>query len=595
MKWKRSRPRGVLVAAALVLVALVPGLVLADEVRVTGNAVVVIGGTRTVTITAGSSATVSYYIQQQPASQDGQPGCNASDGSSATLSFRANGSPVSSSGTTVTASPSSLTFTQCGQGNSQSVTFSSSTAGSYVITVQVSDSGPGSYDTTPAVFTLIVNPPPDTTPPVITPNVTGTLGNDGWYVSDVTVTWTVTDPDSSVTSTSGCGPTTVSSDTSGLTLTCTATSAGGTASQSVTIKRDATPPMISCTVPDQNVWHGGDVSVSCTASDATSGLVGPSSFTLSTSVPAGTEDPSASTGTQMITDQAGNSVTAGPYTFKVDRKAPTVSCSVPDQTVWYADDVTVSCTASDGGSGLADPSDASFSLSTSVPAGTETSNATTGSHSVADAVGNTAQVGPYTFKVDKQGPVVTLTCPTDPILQNTTIPATWTATDGGSGVAGASSGNVPLDTSQIGTRTLTLSADFVQDTVGNPSEPVSCTYQVVYQWRGFFAPVDNPGVWNVVQAGRSVPLKFSLNGYQGMNILAGAPRVQFVSCTNGPTDVMSEQDASTAGSSGLQYDPTTDQYIYVWKTDKTWAGRCAKVVLALNDGTIHEAWFQFRR
>lgn len=595
MRGKSSLPRGVLFVMTLVFIALVPGLVLADEVRVTGNAIVISGGVKTVTITAGGSATVSYYIQQQPANQDGQQGCNANDGSPATLTFKANGSPISSTGTTVTANPSLLTFTQCGQGNSQSVTFSSSTPGTFVITVQVSDTGSGSYDANPATFTLIVNPPPDSTPPLITPAISGTLGNDSWYVSDVTVTWSVTDPESSVTSTSGCDPTTITADTTGLTLTCTATSAGGTASQAVTIKRDATPPEILCAVPDQSMWYGDNVSVSCSASDSTSGLAGPSTFTLSTSVPVNTETSAATTNSQTVSDYAGNTATAGPFTFKIDRKAPTVSCTVPDQTVWYAADVSVTCTASDGGSGLADATDATFSLTTSVPADTETPSATTSSRTVADMVGNSTTVGPYSFKVDKKGPTVTLSCPTGPILQNTTISATWSATDGGSGVAGATSGNVLLDTTQVGSQTLTLPAGLVVDNAGNPSSSVNCTYQVVYQWSGFFAPVDNPSVWNVVQAGRSVPLKFSLNGYQGMNILLGAPRVQFVTCGAGLTDIITETEASTAGSSGLQYDPTTDQYIYVWKTDKAWAGRCGKVVLLLKDGTTREAWFQFRR
>jgi hypothetical protein len=29
----------------------------------------------------------------------------------------------------------------------------------------------------------------------------------------------------------------------------------------------------------------------------------------------------------------------------------------------------------------------------------------------------------------------------------------------------------------------------------------------------------------------------------------------------------------TAGSSSLAYDATTDQYTYVWKSDKSWTGR----------------------
>src|SRR5262249_46280654 len=63
----------------------------------------------------------------------------------------------------------------------------------------------------------------DVTPPVITPHIAGTLGGNGWYVSDVSVTWTVADPESAFTAT-GCDPTTITADTAGVTLTCTATS-----------------------------------------------------------------------------------------------------------------------------------------------------------------------------------------------------------------------------------------------------------------------------------------------------------------------------------------------------------------------------------
>ena len=47
-------------------------------------------------------------------------------------------------------------------------------------------------------------------------------------------------------------------------------------------------------------------------------------------------------------------------------------------------------------------------------------------------------------------------------------------------------------------------------------------------------------------------------------------------------------------TSSLHYDATTDQYIYVWKTDKTWAGTCRRFILTLTDGTVHEAYFQFQ-
>jgi predicted extracellular nuclease len=117
----------------------------------------------------------------------------------------------------------------------------------------------------------------DSTAPVVTPTVTGQTGNAGWYVGDVAVSWTVTEPDSAV-STSGCDDALVASDTTGTTLTCTATSAGGTTSKSVTIARDATQPDI--------IWAGGisdgghfgygtvPAAPTCDAVDATSGPAG---------------------------------------------------------------------------------------------------------------------------------------------------------------------------------------------------------------------------------------------------------------------------------------------------------------------------------
>jgi hypothetical protein len=194
---------------------------------------------------------------------------------------------------------------------------------------------------------------------------------------------------------------------------------------------------------------------------------------------------------------------------------------------------------------------------------------------------------------------VTLSCPSGQILQNTSgVVATWTAMDGGSGVDGAVSGQIALDTSQVGTRIATLPAGSARDRVGNGSAAVSCTYWVIYRWSGFFRPVDNSSgsniVWNIVNAGRAVPIKFSLAGPQGMDILSGTPKVVLVPCTNGASDPIDEF-ASTAGNSGVQYDPVADQYIYVWKTDRTWAGYCGKLVVTLKDGTSHEAWFRFTR
>jgi hypothetical protein len=275
---------------ALIAAMLVTSLALADNVQ---NDVVAGGND---TITAGDSTTVNYRIAAN--SGDGQSGCNAADSSPATVTINA---PAG-----VTATPSSLSFTSCG--TDKSVSFTSSTPGDYEITVSVSDSGAGTYNTTPAKFTLYVNaapPPSDTTAPVITPSVSGTLGENGWYVSNVTVSWTVEDGESAISSTSGCAPITINTDTTGTTLTCSATSAGGTSSQSVTIKRDATNPEVSLVggPADGGSYYFGSVPAAptCSASDATSGLAGVCSVS-GYSAAVGTHTVSAS-----ATDNAGNS------------------------------------------------------------------------------------------------------------------------------------------------------------------------------------------------------------------------------------------------------------------------------------------------
>lgn len=116
-------------------------------------------------------------------------------------------------------------------------------------------------------------PNTDSTPPVITPTITGIQGSDGWYTTDVDVTWSVDDPDSAVSWSTGCDAVSVTADTSGVTYICSATSSGGTSTQSVNIKRDATAPTISITSPETgNYLLNQAATVSFACSDATAGI-----------------------------------------------------------------------------------------------------------------------------------------------------------------------------------------------------------------------------------------------------------------------------------------------------------------------------------
>ncbi len=146
----------------------------------------------------------------------------------------------------------------------------------------------------------------DPTPPVIAPRISGLLGENGWYVSDVAVGWTVVDEESEITSQTGCGPTTISSDTdsNGTTLTCQATSGGGTASVSLTIRRDVTPPTLAPSVSPNPVLLGGSATASANATDALSGMATENCGALNTGT-VGTR-----TVTCTATDNAGNQASA---------------------------------------------------------------------------------------------------------------------------------------------------------------------------------------------------------------------------------------------------------------------------------------------
>ncbi len=119
-------------------------------------------------------------------------------------------------------------------------------------------------------------------------------------------------------------------------------------------------------------------------------------------------------------------------------------------------------------------------------------------------------------------------------------------------------------------------------------------HSVVFSFTGFFAPLDNPPVLNVANAGRAIPVKFSLGGYQGMNILAANSPGSTATACDGSGGASVVEETAAAGGSSLTYDAATDQYTYVWKTQKSWARTCRQLILTLTDGTVHTANLQFK-
>ena len=155
-------------------------------------------------------------------------------------------------------------------------------------------------------------------------------------------------------------------------------------------------------------------------------------------------------------------------------------CGTAD-AAWHNSDVTIACTASDGGSGLANAADASFNLTTTVAVGTETANASTNNRQVCDGVGACNTAGPITGnKVDERPPTIAVSAPAANATYqlNALIAANYACSDGGAGVAscqGLVANGSPINTSSTGTKTFSVSAT---DTVGN-SSTLNVTYTVV--------------------------------------------------------------------------------------------------------------------
>jgi hypothetical protein len=140
----------------------------------------------------------------------------------------------------------------------------------------------------------------------------------------------------------------------------------------------------------------------------------------------------------------------------------------------------------------------------------------------------------------------------------------------------------------VGTTTVTATAT---DASGNTTVR-TFTVTVLYNFTGFFSPVANMPTLNSVNAGRAIPIKFSLSGNKGLSIFAaGSPASQPINCSSS-APISDLEGTVTSGGSSLSYSP--DQYHYNWKTEGSWAGTCRALVVTLNDGSTHTALFKFK-
>jgi len=213
-----------------------------------------------------------------------------------------------------------------------------------------------------------------------------------------------------------------------------------------------------------------------------------------------------------------------------------------------------------------------------------------------DADYNAAPDVQRTFTIARADQVISFPALSDHFVDDP--PFMVSASGGASGqpVTFSSTGSCSISGNTVTINTVgscTVTAFQNGDTNYNPASAVQ-SFDVLYHWSNFFQPVDNLPTLNSVNAGKSIPVKFSLSGNHGLAILAaGYPLSVVISCSSSvPTDDVEE--TVTAGSSSLSYDPVTDTYTYVWKTSSGWANQCRQLVLQLADGTQHRANFKFK-
>ncbi|HEX8472568.1 MAG TPA: HYR domain-containing protein [Pyrinomonadaceae bacterium] len=300
-----------------------------------------------------------------------------------------------------------------------------------------------------------------------------------------------------------------------------------------------------------------------------------------------------------VTDGGGQTATDTQTVTVVDNQNPTISAP-PSLTVGTgANAVSCSAFVGDATLGNANASDncAVTVARSGVPAGNVFPlGTTTITYTATDASGHTATATQTVTVVDNTAPV--LSCPSNIVVTlplNT--PATSMAVNYPAATVSDNCGTPTLAYSKpsgtvfnVGTTPVVVNAT---DAAGNAS---SCTFTVtvLYNFTGFFSPISNLPTLNIVNAGRAIPVKWSLSGNKGMNIFAaGYPASGVITC-NSNDPVVEVTDTNTAGSSTLTYDAGSDQYHYNWKTEKAWEGTCRQLVIRLNDGSEHRANFKFK-
>lgn len=313
----------------------------------------------------------------------------------------------------------------------------------------------------------------DVTAPTTTVAVSGTAGNNGWFISDVTASLSATDSQSEVkeihytidagteTIVSGSAASIVISTEGVHTISYHAVDATAgnnvEAAKTLTVSIDKAAPATVAAISGTagaNGWNKSDAVVTLTAADGAAGIaateysfdnVAWTPYTASVTITA----EGSTTLYYRSVDAAGNAEAAKYIVVNVDKTAPQTAAaaagSMGDNNT-YRSDVQVTLSASDNASGIGSI-EYSFDGATwntyAAPVNITNNGTTTIQFRSTDNAGNVGAAGSLTVAIDKVVPAVTSTTPANNQI-NVDTDANIVVTFSENIVAGSAYGNIML-------------------------------------------------------------------------------------------------------------------------------------------------------
>jgi hypothetical protein len=200
----------------------------------------------------------------------------------------------------------------------------------------------------------------DKTAPALSGAVaSGTLGDNGWYTSNVTIHWTASDALSGIDPATAPADSAITGEGQALKATASVSDKAGnqTFADSPTVKIDKTAPNTDASAVD--AWNNVDVAVNLTPNDALSGVAATHYRVDGGAAQTGTQVSLSDEGVHSLeywsVDKAGNAEAHKTVTVRIDKSSPTITHAfVPlaNANGWFKGDVNVRFTCDDALSGI---------------------------------------------------------------------------------------------------------------------------------------------------------------------------------------------------------------------------------------------------